>query len=664
MPRSLSLGNGNILVCTDRFAQVRDFYFPYVGLENHVGGHYTHRIGVYADYQLNWFEHSNWDIKILSGSETMLGETTAKNATLGVTLNFSDTVYNEKNIFLREVKVTNNADRARTIKLFFGHEFEIYESHRGDTSYFDPIHHVVVHYNGKRVFLINGLSEKGSFDDYTTGIFKIEGKEGSYKDAEDGQLAKNLIEHGQTDSVVGFYTDLAPNETKTIYYWMASAESIKDALVLNDYVLELTPEHLVRTTRDYWKAWVNKYDFTFYGLTQNEIALFKRSLLTIRSHTDNRGAIIASADSDMLQNGRDTYSYMWPRDGSFSAIALDMAGDFGLGEKFFDFCNNVISEEGYFMHKYRPDESLGSSWHPWMINGKIELPIQEDETALVLIALWHHYEKSKDLEFIEKIYNTLVKRAANFMVGYRDPKTHLPKASYDLWEEKFGIHTFTASSVYGALVCAAKFAKLLGKERSEHIYMTAAFEIRQALLTHLYDDAQGIFIKMLNVSDDGTITLDKTFDMSSVYSMFAFGVLDIDDPRLKRAVKQVEERLVVKTEVSGVVRYEGDRYYRSVDGVPGNPWFITTLWLAQYYIANAKKESDFAEVHKWIAWAVKHASFSGILSEQLHPYTGEQLSATPLTWSHSEYVITIIKYLDRLEELGICLRCNPLYQES
>ena len=117
--------------------------------------------------------------------------------------------------------------------------------------------------------------------------------------------------------------------------------------------------------------------------------------------------------------------------------------------------------------------------------------------------------------------------------------------------KKFGIHTFTVATVYGALICASKFAKLLGKEKSEQIYMAAAFEIRQALLTYLYDDAQGIFVKMINVLDDGTIIYDRTLDMSSVYGVFAFGVLDVHDPRLTRAVKQVEERLVVKTEVSG-----------------------------------------------------------------------------------------------------------------
>lgn len=653
-----------MLVCTDKYAEVRDIYFPYVGLENHIGGHFSHRVGAYADGQLNWFTHSNWRIDSDFQDSALAGETLAQNSALGVKIKLNDSVYNEKNIFLREVTVTNDSDRARTIKVFFNHEFEIYESHRGDTAYFDPIHHAVIHYNGKRVFLVNGVSDHGGFDDYTTGIFKIEGKEGSFKDAEDGLLAKNLIEHGPSDSVLGFYLNLAPHESKTFYYWVAVAESIKEARDLNAYVLEKRPGHLVRSAHDYWHAWVNKYDFNFYGLKKEEISLFKKSLFMIHSHTDRHGSIIASADSGMLQSGRDTYGYVWPRDGAFSMMAFIRTGNGNIAERFFNFCNSIITEDGYFMHKYRADGSLGSSWHPWMRDGKIELPIQEDETALILIALWQYYTHTKDLEFIESVYNTLIKKAADFMVGYRDPKTRLPKASYDLWEEKFGIHTFTAASVYGALVAASKFAKLLGKEKSEHVYSTAAFEIKQAMLTYLYDEQEGIFVKMLNVLDDGTFVYDKTLDMSSIYGVFTFGVLDIDDPRLARAIEQVEARILCKTNISGVVRYENDRYFRSATGVPGNPWIITTLWLAQYYIARAKKESDFEEVKKWIAWTLKYAGPSGMLSEQLDPFTGEQLSATPLAWSHAEYIITVIKYLNRLEELGICLRCNPLYQEN
>ncbi len=659
MPKSLALGNGNMLVCLDKHAQVRDLFFPYVGLENHVGGAYVHRVGVWVDGEMRWLSHPSWKVSVNCGKDALVSNIKATNSDLKIDLNFIDAVYNEKDIFLRKVTVYNKSDKRREVKLYFGHEFEIYESHRGDTSYFDPIGHSVIHYNGRRVFLINGRYEDRGFDDYTTGIFKIEGREGSFKDAEDGMLSQNPIEHGLTDSVVGFYFSIGPNENKEVYYWMTVSETIKGAQDLNDYILKKSPEHLIRTTADFWKAWVNKYNFSFYGLDESAVLLFKKSLFNIRAHTDNRGAIIASGDSDMLQSGRDTYSYMWPRDGAFSAIALDMAGDTNVTRRFFEFCNNVITDDGYLMHKYRPDESLGSSWHPWVRGGDVQLPIQEDETALVIYALWKHYEIAKDLEFVEKIYNSLIKNAADFMVEYRDKETGLPKPSYDLWEEKLGISTFSCATVYGALIAAANFAKILGKRKSEAIYRETAEEIKQAILKYLYDEESGTFHKMVNFKD-GEIIYDRTLDMSSVYGIFAFDVLDVEDKRLERAVKNVESRLICKTYVSGVVRYEGDPFHRRAENVPGNPWFITTLWLAQYYIKKAKKESDFNEVKKWLDWTVDNSRASGVLSEQLDPYSGEQLSAAPLTWSHAEFVITVIKYLDKMEELGLCKKCDPL----
>ena len=50
------------------------------------------------------------------------------------------------------------------------------------------------------------------------------------------------------------------------------------------------------------------------------------------------------------------------------------------------------------MHKYLPDGALGSSWHPWLKDGQVQLPIQEDETALVVWAMYEHYMQSKDLD--------------------------------------------------------------------------------------------------------------------------------------------------------------------------------------------------------------------------------------------------------------------------
>ena len=57
-----------------------------------------------------------------------------------------------------------------------------------------------------------------------------------------------------------------------------------------------------------------------------------RSLLVLRTQIDNGGAIVAANDSDIMQFSRDTYSYVWPRDGALVADSLDLAGLVALVE--------------------------------------------------------------------------------------------------------------------------------------------------------------------------------------------------------------------------------------------------------------------------------------------------------------------------------------------
>jgi len=311
------------------------------------------------------------------------------------------------------------------------------------------------------------------------------------------------------------------------------------------------------------------------------------------------------------------------------------------------------------MHKYLSDMALGSSWHPWLRNGKTELPIQEDETALVIVGLWQHYQLAKDLEFIESIYNSLIKKAADFMVEFRDVQTGLPKASYDLWEEKFGTSTFTCCTVYAALNAAADFSKLLGKNDAEAKYRDVAAAVKDAILKHLCDPETGAYYKLINFTDQG-VEIDKTVDASSIMGLMRYRVLDIHDARLALAVKVTTERLSAQTEISGLARYENDGYFRVSGEITGNPWIITTLWLAQFQIAKAKTVEELEEPKQWLNWAVDRASLAGILPEQVNPFNNDPVSATPLTWSHAEFVVTMIHYLDKLEELGVCEVCNPV----
>jgi oligosaccharide amylase len=659
MARALSLGNGQVLVNLDERGQLRDLYFPHVGLENQLGERNIHRVGIYASGQLSWLSDPAWQVSLNYESNSFVSEIVATHDRLGVRLTFTDLVYNEKNIFIRKVAVKNLAAQNRPIKVFFAHQFEPHESRSAHTAYFDPHHHCLIHYRNRRSFLMNAKLEGADFDDYSTGVFGAEGKEGTHIDAEDGQLSHNPIEHGQADSALGLEAEYAPGAEKLLYYWLAVGHSVAEVLELNTYVAERGPGHLIATTRDYWRAWVSRQNWNFKGLSPEIVNLFNKSLFIIRAHADAEGGIIASSDAEILQKGKDTYNYIWPRDAAVAAIALARAGDTIVARRYFRFCNEVLGDGEYFMHKYSPDKSLGSSWHPWMRDGRPELPIQEDETALVLIALSQYYDITKDIEFIEEIYNTVIKRTADFMVLYRNESTGLPRPSYNLWEERFGVSTFTASAVCAALRAAARFATILGKVKSGQVYERAAGEVAAAILRELYDGERGVFYNQIEYKS-GEVIKDKTIDASSAYGVFAFGILPASDERLVRAFQATTATLTARG-AGGIARYEGDLYQRQSSSGAGNPWFVTTLWLAQYQIRLAKSEAELEPVKVALEWVRAHAGGTGILSEQLDQDNGQPLSVAPLVWSHAEFVTTVIQYLDKLEELGVCKACNPVY---
>lgn len=654
MARAVTLGNGNMLVGFDYRGQVRDLYFPFVGESNHVSGasgSFVHRIGVFADGRVSWLDDSDWSIVVGSDDHTVVGSMSAVNEQLGIALVSMDAVHNEENIFIRSFMITNTREETREIKLFFSQQFRIHESRRGDTGFYDPRVGAIVHYKGHCNFLVNAFHGEKQFSDYNIGLFGIEGREGTYHDAVDGVLERNPIEHGSVDSVIGITCELDSNAHTEINYWITCGKTIAEVHDLNAHVIAETPGVLIKSTKNYWKAWIEKDERDMSGLSEDIQKLYNRSLTIIRVHTDNRGGIIASSDTDMLHHGRDTYSYVWPRDAAIIAHSLDRAGYSDVSARFFSFISARLERDGYLMHKYRSDGVLGSSWHPWMYKGAPQLPIQEDETALPLFMLWHHYQITHDVEFIESLYNPFIEKAANFLCEFIQAEFGLPKNSYDLWEEKYGISTYTASAVYGGLNAAAYFANMLGKQESARTYSAVAQRIQEAIFEHLYDEEIGMFIKKIYASEVHDPEYDKTIDISSFFGPLYFGVVDPNDERIKKAFKTVESRLRVPGG-DGYIRYEGDNYYRLNETGSSNPWVITTLWVAQYHIMSAKKRNDLKRAYELLEWVCAHATQGGVLAEQVHPSTGEHLSTSPLTWSHAEFIITVDEYVKKYAELG------------
>ncbi len=660
MPRDIPLGNGKLLFTFDRYYRIRDIYFPHVGKENQTVGH-PWRFGVWVNGQLSWLG-PDWQVTLKYQEGTLATLVEARHQGLQVRLICNDAVDFNEPVYVRRIIVQNQADRERDIRLFLHQDFHLYESDVGDTAAFEPKHKTLTHYKMRRYFLTNYMANGViGVQHFATGRKEVEGAEGTWRDAEDGRLEAGPITQGSVDSTLGIYLKVPKQGSQEAWYWIIAGEDWFGVNGLNKKVEERLPEYYLLRTEKYWRYWLQQSDMDFGDLPAKVADLYRKSLLVIRTQVDSNGAIIAANDSDIATQARDTYSYLWPRDGALVAHALDVAGYPQLTRRFYWFCAQLLTPEGYFLQKYNPDGSLASSWHPWVKDGEPQLPIQEDETALVIWALWEHFARYRDVEFITPLYAPLIKRAANWMAAYRDLVTGLPKPSYDLWEERRGVLAFTCATVHAGLMAASNFTEGFGQAGLTDTYRRAAAEVKSGMDRFLYRPELGRFARMVTFTKNGTLeNVDATID-ASLYALGQFGIYEPSDERVVRTMTAVRDRLWCKTPVGGIARYENDYYHQvsqDLANVPGNPWFICTLWIAQWLIKKATTMEQLKEAIPPLEWVADRCLPSGVLAEQVHPYTNEPLSVSPLTWSHATFVQAVLDYLEKRTALDLCGACH------
>jgi GH15 family glucan-1,4-alpha-glucosidase len=529
------------------------------------------------------------------------------------------------------------------------HDFRIYENKVGDTAFYDPETRSLIHYKKHRYFLINTLPH---FDEFATGRKAFRNQEGTWRDAEDGHLECGPIAEGSVDSTVALHFRLEANGSFEFFYWIAAGTSHSEAARLNSLILAEGPTALLEESENDGKSWLASGTGVDGELSARVRELYTRSLLIVRSQIDRHGAIIAANDHDVTERATDHYSYLWPRDGAFVANSLDIAGYPEISRSFFELCARIVHTRGYFFQKYNPDGSVGSGWHAhWDPYRKRELlPIQEDETALVIWALGEHFKMYPEDSFAREMYAKLVLRCANFMAEYRDPDTGLPRPSWNLWEDRRGVHTFTCSAVVAGLRAASAIADSLGESDDAREFSAAADEIVEGMRRHLYSDEMGRFLRSLQANGDDGLTPDATID-ASLFGVFYFGCFDVNDPMVLATMSHVERSLLNSETFGGVARFEGDGYMLESNGIPGNSWIICTLWLAEYYIAKAQSSDGLAPALAILEWVAERALPSGVLPEQIDPVTGKHLSVSPLTWSHSTFIATAHSYCSRSRAL-------------
>ena len=626
--RPLIFGNGSLLVCVDERGIVRDFYYPYAGMENHGG---FMRLGLYdlGRKRFAWLE--DWEKRQSYAREapdpggsaydvSMVGETDYFNPAFGAEVAVRSMVHHDRNVFLRTITVKNNLGEPSRLRLFSSQSYHILENNFANTAVRDGP--MMNHYKRDRFFI---QSSKPVFDQFTTGISEWRDRQGTWKDAEDGVLEGNIVSHGTVDSTIGWtLPELQPGEASTVRFWVCVGRHFREAKDIQDWIRSRDLDSLYRESSRYWssfsiKAQSHGHLSSYSSLPEDVRDAFSRSLLTVFCHIDRGGSIIASCDSQIKQQGADYYTYCWPRDAAWVSMALDRAGYRYLCRNTYKFFSRILDRRGFFRHKYTPAGDLGSTWHP--------LPmIQIDETGLPLYALYRHWLEDRNIMTISSLYEPLVRPAADFLVSFIDPGTGLPQPSFDLWEERKGVYAYSCACVYAGLHSAALIASLIGDEGARLKWDTMAETVRTAAVNRMYDPALGRFRR--GVGDD---TVD-----ASLFAVWYLGLVPPDHPGAEGTMKAIEEKLVRPD--GGVSRYEGDWYQGFM-----NSWPLCTLWLAEWYICRGDMEKGMS----LIRWAINHSAKGGLMPEQVNE-RGEPVSVLPLAWSHSTFMTVVIEYLEAM----------------
>lgn len=657
--RPCVLGNGHLYVGLDDTCCVRELFWPVTGLENHVAESGRNRLGIWYDGQLFPVGGDGWQIQGKYGP----GMTFRWEARLdhpGLSLWICDALDPYDPVWSRQVRMLLPGTKPAGI--YSMQSYNLGENTIGEGAFWDEECKRLYHYKG-RVWAAIRLAPETSV---RAGVAKI--RDGGVHVSSDlGQISGRPVDHGLIESIIGLMWDGAAEFTAEYTLAMGRDRRLADSALERAGTFG-TPGVMDRSKR-YWEVCGFKRRTPVEG-SADSLGQYDQfadlSLRILATHCDAAGGVIASCDTDIMSDYRDHYRYVWPRDAALCTSALIRAGRPEFARRYLEFCARTVSSEGYMWQRYRPDGSRGSGWYP--PGSKEGLPIQEDETALSLITAGDYLESQGDLDFLWRVYHGFVERAANFLLDYTLDGGCLVKPSFDLWEERRGIFTFTQTACVAGLVSAACIDRTLGQGKWRD-YLEGGLRLLEGLVEHLSDDRDGLARGViLPEPPQEAITQDWTPDASlfmvplhlaraaGLSSRFlgeaesaAQGFHDLMRllaARSRRTWDRLAGALLVELpgRRQGVARYPGDWYFR-VEGTqrPGNAWPAATVWylLSGHELGMLDKSSLLVGADQ----IMRSSVFGGVLAEQYLADSGIPVSVAPLSWSHAAYL-----------DLAICLQ--------
>lgn len=405
--------------------------------------------------------------------------------------------------------------------------------------------------------------------------------------------------------------------------------------------------------KNYWNLYVENH--SKIKIESNKSDFYKK-LLEIYNRTillfpllinDETGGIVAALELDENRTKSGCYAYCWPRDSIFITRAFDLLKMEEETEKFYNvFCKKTQSNNGMWEQRFYTDGTLAPCWG-----------YQIDETASVIYGVYDHYKHTKDNKFLEENLK-MCEKATEFLFAYTENLLNIDEedlvkkelqekykkyfeitkhVSYDLWEMNEGVHLYSLSSIISGLECMKKIYETIDNKQ-ENLRLKQEKRNKIALKLNKYIQLLKDYIED-NLIDKNTKTLkrnlkDNNMDISVIGAVYPFNVFNPNEKVIKNTVDKIN--MTLRTHTSGYLRFEYDNYMGG-----NNPWIITTLWMALYYI----KINDLDNAKKCFSFVVNTSLKHGFLAEQVNNEDKNFKWVIGLGWSHAMFIIVLNELL-------------------
>ena len=606
------LGNGELQIDINTRGLVERFSFPNGGVEHMAQADTRHHVGVWVDGQISWLSlHAHdWEVTTKYPYRALIATTKATNQKLGIMLELSDTVDTDAAIFLRNIHVVNLKNDAREVRLFMHQAFTMDDLQTAaDTIQYRPEQHALLQYRGNRAFVIGGRSEAApEFDQFSVGHFGGPGQEGTFRDADDGELSMNRSAVGRVDSTLRFSLELPAHDSRHVQYWVAAGNTHAEAFRAHQLVRQQSVHGRIQHTLKAWHEWIQPVSTVAERIDEAFRPSFIKSLLYIKARIGKNGAITSPAQLPGAH-----LAYCRPYEAAVSLWPLIRLGYTEEPRAFFRFCESALSPDGSLHAVLQADGAPGAQLHH-----QVDVPRHINEAAIVLFMFAQFQQAHPESDVLQEFYAPLVKRLARFLTATIDATTTLPKPATTLGSDDYVSSSHTTAVVYVALQAASELAELARDADNAVAWRLAAVDVHAAAQKAFYRTDAGFITKTAS----GTPELDP----AGVFGSFMFGLFAADGPEIARSVEAIAARSAERHTLG--VSFGGEAYST-----------VATLWLAQYYV----EQGSVDRARDILTWLYMMASDTGMLPSEIYeedavPRTQADLSV----WAHAEYISTLL----------------------